>query len=243
MDLSGKVALLTGGAVRVGRAIALALAAAGCDLFLHYGKSAVAAGRTQEEALAFGNRVVLHQADLSDVAQVAAVVPAARQAFGRVDILVNSAAIFLDGKLTETSLAMWESQFAVNLRAPFLLCRDFAAQLPAGAKGQIINISDARVFRPGADHFAYRLTKSALVAMTENLALDLAPHITVNGIALGAILPPPGAPAGYLQTLAKERIPLLRPGQPTMVAQNVIHLLTQPFITGTIIRLDGGQFL
>lgn len=243
LNLQGKVALVTGGAVRVGRAIALALAAAGCDLFLHYGNSGAAAGRTQEAALAFGNKVILHQADLSDAAQVQAIVPAAKQALGRVDILVNSAAIFLDGNMAETSLATWESQFAVNLRAPFLLCQAFAAHLPAGASGQIINITDARVFRPGADHFAYRLTKSALVTMTENLAHELAPHITVNGVALGAILPPPGAAEGYLQALAQERVPLLRPGHPTMVAENVIHLLTQPFITGTTIRLDGGQFL
>ena len=244
-ELRGKVALVTGGAVRVGRAISLGLAEAGCDLFLHYGRSAGPAREVRQEAAKWGAKVEIFSADLADAAAVREVVPAAIEAFGRVDILVNSAALFLDGGLMETTLSMWERQFAVNLRAPFLLCQAFARQshFTASEPGKIVNIGDARVFRPAPDHFAYRLTRSALFSMTQTLAKDLAPAITVNGLALGAILPPPGEDVSYLERLAAERIPLRRPGSAELVAENVLHLVKQSFITGHIIQLDGGEFL
>jgi NAD(P)-dependent dehydrogenase (short-subunit alcohol dehydrogenase family) len=243
MELPGKVAVITGGAVRVGRAITLALAEAGCHIFIHYGSSEAMARQTQAEAAAFGVRAEIYQADFADPAAVQQVIQAAVQIFGRLDILINSAAIFLDGGLAETTLAMWDWQFAINLRAPFLLSQAFAAQLPAGGRGAIVNITDARVFRPAADHFAYRLTKAALVTMTETLAHDLAPRITVNAVALGAILAPPGQDESYLQELAQKRVPLQRPGNPQMVADNVLHLIQQDFVTGIVLRLDGGEFL
>jgi glucose 1-dehydrogenase len=243
MNLQGKVAVVTGGAVRIGRAITLGLAAAGCDVFIHYGSSAEMARRTQGEAAALGVRAEIYTANLAEVAAVQGVIPAAGRMFGRVDILVNSAAIFLDGGLMETTVAMWEEQMAINLRAPFLLSQAFAAQVAADGRGAIVNVTDARVFRPAADHFAYRLTKSALVTMTETLAHDLAPRITVNAVALGAILAPPGKDEAYLQGIAEQRVPLRRPGSPAMVAENVLHLLRQEFVTGVTLRLDGGEFL
>jgi NAD(P)-dependent dehydrogenase (short-subunit alcohol dehydrogenase family) len=243
MDLSGKVALITGGAVRVGRALTLALAGAGCDVFVHYGRSQSEARATQVEVEALGVKAAIYPADLADTAAVQAIVPATVSRFGRLDILVNNAAIFLDGDLAATTPAMWESQFAVNLRAPFLLSQAFAAQLPADGRGKIINITDARIFRPAADHFAYRLTKAALLAMTETLAHDLAPRITVNAVALGAILPPPAKDNSYLAQLAEAHVPLRHPGDPEAVAANVLHLLRQDFLTGVTIRVDGGQFL
>lgn len=243
MDSRDKVAVVTGGAVRVGRAITLALAEAGCHVFIHYGSSAEMARQTQAEAAALGVKTHLYQADLADPAQVQGIIATAMGVFGRVDILINSAAIFLDGTLAETSLAMWDSQFAINLRAPFQLCQAFAAQLPADGRGAIVNITDARVFRPAADHFAYRLTKAALVTMTETLAHDLAPRITVNAVALGAILAPPGKDESYLQELAQQRVPLKRPGSPKIVAENVLHLIRQDFVTGVTVKLDGGEFL
>lgn len=241
-DLQGKVALVTGGAVRVGRAISLALAAAGCDLLIHYGRSATPAGETAAAARAFGVNVHTHQANLADAAETAGIIPAGVAALGHIDILINNAAIFLDGGLTDTTLAMWQTQMAINLQAPFLLSQAFVQQLGT-RPGQIINISDARITRPGADHFAYRLTKTALVAMTEGLALELAPNVRVNAVALGAILPPPGEDERYIQTLAQQRVPLRRPGNAQLVAENVLHLLRQEFLTGVTIRLDGGEFL
>jgi NAD(P)-dependent dehydrogenase (short-subunit alcohol dehydrogenase family) len=243
MNLEGKVALVTGGAIRVGRAITLALADAGCDVFIHYGRSEQAARDTLAEAEAMGVQAHIYAADLADAAAAQTVIPQAVDRFGQVDLLVNSAAIFLSGGLADTTLEMWESQFAINLRAPFLLSQAFASQDRLGDEAAIINIVDARVFRPAADHFAYRLTKSGLLAMTETLAHDLAPQIRVNAVALGAILPPPGQDQSYLDNLAQESVPLKRPGNTEIVAQNVLHLLRQDFLTGVTIRIDGGQFL
>lgn len=242
-DLAGKVAVVTGGAVRVGRAIALALGQAGCNLLIHYGQSAGPAAETVSAAEAYGVAARSFSADLSRHEEAMAIIPAAVEAFGRVDILVNNAAVFEEGGLAETTFAQWEREIAINLRAPFFLSQAFARQLPEGQPGQIINIVDARVFRAGSDHLAYRLTKAALVTLTKSLALELAPHVRVNAVALGAILPPPGEDESYLQALAQERIPLRQPGNADIVAANVLHLLQQPFLTGVVLPLDGGEFL
>ncbi len=244
MELQGKTAVITGGAIRVGRAITLALAQAECNVYIHYNRSATPALETQQAAQAFGVRAEVYSADLHDATAVQAIMPAARAAFGQVDILINNAAIFPEeDSFTATDLALWDELFHINLRAPFLLCQAFAAQLPPDRPGCIVNVLDARVRRPYPDHFAYRLSKGALWQMTEMLAHELAPHITVNGVALGAILPPPGKGQNYLDTLAQERVPLQRPGSPDIVAQNVLHLLRQDFLTGVILPIDGGEFL
>ncbi len=244
MDLTGKVALVTGGAVRVGRAITLALAEAGCHVFIHYGRSAQPAQETQKEAAAFGVETAVFSADLADPSATQSILPAAQERFGRVDILINSAAIFPEeDSFTGTDQALWEQLFAINLRAPFLLSRAFAAQIPAQGQGKIINVNDGRVRRPAPDHFVYRFTKGGLWQMTEMLALELAPRITVNQVALGAILPPPGQGWDYLQRIADQRIPLQRHGNAEIVAQNVLHLLRQDFLTGVTIPIEGGEFL
>jgi len=264
-SLRGKRAIVTGGAVRVGRAISLALARAGCDLLLHYGRSAPAAEETAREAESLGVRVALQQANLAHLDQASSIIPAAERELGGVDILVNSAAIFPAGGLLETDDEAWQKVFDINLRAPFVLSRDFARhrlekearerEARRGAKSDagredlhegtacIVNILDARTRRPAPDHFAYRLTKSALHAMTEGLALELAPRVRVNAVALGAILPAPGDSVEEFEELVKNRVPLQRPGSAEIVAENVLHLLHQPFLTGATIRLDGGEFL
>jgi glucose 1-dehydrogenase len=243
MNLQGKVAVVTGGAIRVGRAITLALAEAGCHVFILYGRSAESAKETLAEAEELGVKAFIYSANLAEAQAAQMVIPAAQEWLGRVDVLVNSAAIFRDGALDETTLDSWELQFDVNLRAPYLLSQAFARQVPADGQGVIVNISDARVFRPAADHFAYRLTKSGLLTMTEILAHDLAPRIRVNALALGAILPPPGQDESYLEEVAQNRVPLQRPGNAAMVGQNVVHLLEQDFLTGVTIKVDGGEFL
>lgn len=244
MDLNGKTAVVTGGAIRVGKALVLALAEAGCNLFIHYGRSATEARQTQAEVKAFGVQAVIHSANLAEAAEVVGVMETAVATFGPIDILINSAAIFPEtDTFTSTDLALWDTLMNVNLRAPFLLSRAFTAQLPAGQSGKIINILDARLRQPAADHFVYRFTKGSLWQMTEMLALELAPAITVNGVALGAILPPPGKDASYLEALAQKRVPLRRAGSAEIVAENVLHLLRQDFLTGVIIPIDGGEFL
>lgn len=244
MELQGKVVIVTGGAVRIGRAITLALAQAGCHVLLHYGHSADEAEATQAEAQAVGVEVVLHQADLQDAAATQTIIPAAIQRFGRADILINNAAIFPEeDQFATLSLEQWQQVLAVNLQAPFLLSQAFAQYRQPGQMGKIINVNDARIPRPAPDHFAYRLTKGGLWQMTSILAQALAPHITVNAVALGAILPPPGLGDTYLEDIARRRVPLRRAGNPQIVAENVLHLLRQDFLTGVTLTLDGGEFL
>lgn len=244
MELEGKTALVTGGAVRVGRALTLALAKAGCNVFIHYGRSAGPARQTEADAISLGVEAHIHSANLADAQATQTIIAAAAERYGRVDILVNSAAIFPeDDTFRDTDLGLWEKLFNINLRAPFILCRDFAAQIPDAGKGKIVNVIDARVRSVAPDHFVYRLTKSGLWQMTEMLAHELAPQITVNAVALGAILPPPGADQSYLDAIAQTRVPLRRSGSAEIVAENVLHLLKQDFLTGVTIPIDGGEFL
>ena len=244
MDLAGKVALVTGGGVRIGRGIVLALADAGCDVMVHYGSSAGAAESAAAAARELGVRAAVHGADLSDAGAVDGIVPAACEALGRVDILVNNAAIFPEeDRFDVTDVALWEKLFAINLRAPFFLSQAFASNLAGPREGAIVNIADARTRQPGTDHFAYRLTKGGLSQMTEMLAAELAPAVRVNAVALGAILPPPGQGEDYLRDYADRRVPLGHPGGLTTVTANVLHLLRQPFLTGAVVPLDGGEFL
>jgi NAD(P)-dependent dehydrogenase (short-subunit alcohol dehydrogenase family) len=243
MELKSSVAVVTGGAVRIGRAISLALAGEGCHVLIHYGSSTDQAIETLELVTELGANAAIHQADLSNSAEVRTIIPSAISHFGKVDILINNGAVFLPGGLEETTEEAWDKQHAINLKSPFFLCQDFARQIPVDGRGAIVNITDARVYRPAADHIAYRLTKAALITMTETLAHDLAPRIAVNALALGAILPPSGKGEDHLLALSRSSIPLRIPGNSGIVAENIIHLLRQDFLTGVTIRIDGGEFL
>ena len=245
MELTAKIALVTGGGVRVGRALVLALAEAGCSIFLHYGNSQEAALEVQTEVEALGGNVFLYQANLADATATATIIPKAVSVFGQVDILINSASIFLhEDRLLQTDVELWDKIFAINLRAPFQLSQAFAQQI-GDRQGKIININDARIPHPLPDHFAYRLTKRGLWDMTEIMALELAPQITVNSLALGQILEAPGVPdpQQYLQDYADRRIPLKMPGNTKVVTDEALYLLEQDFLTGTTITLDGGEYL
>ena len=243
MKLPGKVAIVTGGAVRLGKAIALALADAGVNIGLHYGRSAQAAQETVEAIVSLGVGGCAIQADLGEPAHAARrIVERTIARFGHVDILVNSAAIFADGTLLTTTEDEWDRQFAVNLKAPFFLSQTFAFRRRHGERGHIINIADWRANRPGPDHLAYTLTKSGLVTLTKSLAQELAPDVQVNAIAPGAILPPPGKEQSDLDRLAQQ-IPLRRAGSPADVTEAVRFLLGSDFITGETLCVSGGEHL
>ncbi|HAE85304.1 MAG TPA: glucose dehydrogenase [Anaerolineaceae bacterium] len=242
MELKGKNALITGSGIRLGRAIALALAAEGCNLALHYHHSEEEVREVQIEADEAGVRAEIFQADLSNPEQLQQMMHAVAAAFGHIDILINNAGIYPKGKGMDTTSELLEQVFNVNLFAPLLLTRAFAQQLPEGFPGKVINISDAKVFRHQPDHFAYRLTKNGINEMTALFALELAPHITVNAIAPGIMLPLAGNEDADLQDLAERRIPLKRIGSPEIIAENVLHILHQDFMTGTVIRIDGGEW-
>jgi NAD(P)-dependent dehydrogenase (short-subunit alcohol dehydrogenase family) len=243
MNLLRCKALVTGGAVRLGRAIALALAGAGCDVALQYWRSAVAATEAAAAIEALGRKAVALRADLSEPAACGRLVSEARAALGGLDILVNGAAVFLPGDLATTSLAAWDAQLALNLRAPFLLSQAFVGALLPGERGKIVNVTDARARRPGAGHLAYRMTKVALDHLTESLALELAPDVTVNAVAPGAMLAPPDEGQEQFERRVVTAVPLRRAGGAEPVAGAVLYLLREDFITGVVLPVDGGEYL
>jgi pteridine reductase len=242
MELNGKVAVVTGGAVRLGKALALALAEQGARLVIHYASSAGPAQETVAEIKAMGSDALAVQADFSQSGQAPSIVERAIAHFGQVDILVNSAAIFEPGKWDDTTEANWNRHFAINLKSPFFLSQAFAKHVGPERPGHIVNIADWRGVRPGIGHVAYTLTKAALIAMTKSLALALAPNIQVNAIAPGMILPPPGKDQSYLERQAG-KIPAQRVGSPQEIAQALLFLLRSDFVTGELIFVTGGQHL
>jgi NAD(P)-dependent dehydrogenase (short-subunit alcohol dehydrogenase family) len=241
MDLRGATALVTGGARRVGGAIALGLAEAGCDLVLHYHRSLDEALGLADAARGLGVRVVLLEADLADPAAVEGLLSRVGE-LAPVRALVNSAAAFPEDHIADITAAQWDATLAVNLRAPVLLTRAFAAALPGDVEGAVVNITDWRSRRPYRDHFSYSVSKGGLDSFTRAAAEALAPKIRVNAVALGAILPPPGKVSTYLKDLARE-IPMLRVGGTDQVVEAVLFLLRNEFITGEILRVDGGAHL
>jgi pteridine reductase len=249
MDLSGSAALVTGGAVRLGKAIALGLARRGTDVAVTYNSSRGPAEATVSEIRALGRRAIALRADFGGGFDPEKLVAEAVAELGQLRILVNSAAIFEHGNWDDTTEENWDRHFAINLKAPFFLSQAFGRHVkgPAGSDGlgrygHIVNITDWRAVRPGTDHVAYTLAKAGLVAMTQSLALALAPEIQVNAIAPGIILPPPGAGAGFLERKAAE-IPARRVGSPEEVVKALLYLLDSDFVTGDMVFVTGGEHL
>ena len=236
--MAGSVILVTGGARRVGRIFALACARAGADVVIHHGHSEQEAQAARHEIEGLGRRAWVIEADLNDPAQAANLIPLLNE-FTPLHGLVNSAAIFESLSLETTDLDAWQKHLQVNLTTPFLLSQSFAKQAPEGAR--IVNILDWRALRPGADHFPYTVSKAALAAMTRSLAVALAPKIVVNGLALGAILPPSD---GKARADLLKNVPAGRWAESEEVEQALIFALTCPsYITGEIIHVDGGRHL
>lgn len=235
--LNGKTILITGAAKRVGRLFALACASAGADIIVHHGHSDEEASQVREEIESLGQKAHILASDFGKPAEAARLISRANE-YSPLYALVNSAAIFEPLSFNETTLADWERHIAINLTAPFLLSQEFARQ---AKEGRIVNILDWRALRPGADHFPYTISKAALAALTKSLAIALAPHIIVNGLALGAILPPANQSAS--KNLI-EQVPAKRWSEAKEAEDALIFLLTGPaYITGEIIHLDGGRHL
>lgn len=240
MNLAGKTILVTGGARRIGRTISLAAADKGANVIIHHNNSQTDAEVVAEEIRAKGSQAWILQADLEDPGQVVDLFNKIHD-MAPVDALVNNAAIFAPGSALSTSLETWQQHLAINLTAPFLLSQSFARQRLPDLEGRIINILDWRALRPGIDHFAYTISKAALAAMTHSLAVGLAPHIIVNGLAFGAILPP--ADGGNTDKII-QLVPAKRWANLDEVARMTVFLLTSPtYMTGEIIHLDGGRHL
>ena len=233
-------ALITGGAKRIGRAIALALAEDGCDVALHFNTSSEEADDVAAEIRRLGRRCEQFACDLADSRQVLRLMPAVFEAMPGCDLLVNNASIFRRVGLLETDEAVYDAHFAIHCKAPFFLSRDFAGGC-AGA-GQIINILDTRVADTPTAHFAYALSKKTLYEFTRMAARALGPRIRVNAVCPGLILPPPGEDESWLERLSAD-LPLKRHGGVDDVVAAVRFLLAGEFITGEAIFVDGGQHL
>jgi pteridine reductase len=242
MELTNRVALVTGGAVRLGRAIALGLAEGGADIAITYNSSAGPAETTCGDIEALGRESLSVQANFNRAPDMQRLVSEIIDHFGHLDILVNNAAIFESGRWDDTTETSWDRHFAINLKAPFFLSQAFTKALGGEARGHIVNIADWRGVRPGTDHFAYTLTKSGLIAMTKSLALSLAPQVQVNAIAPGLILPPPGRDESYLEKKAPS-IPLERPGSAEEIVRTVLYLVRSDFVTGDLVYVTGGEHL
>lgn len=240
LSLLDKTILITGSARRVGRIFALGCAQAGADIIIHHGHSQDDAKETRDEIEAMGRRAWILASDLSVPAEAFETISRANET-SPLYALVNSAAIFESLSLSDTSLPDWERHLSINLTAPFLLSQAFANQLPEGNEGRIVNILDWRALRPGADHFPYTVSKAALAALTRSLAVALAPRITVNGLALGAVLPPSDGGAG---SEVIKNVPLGRWSEAQEVQQALVFLLAGPaYVTGEIMHMDGGRHL
>jgi NAD(P)-dependent dehydrogenase (short-subunit alcohol dehydrogenase family) len=232
-------ALVTGATRRLGRSIALALAQEGANVVVHYRGSAADAEALCARIAALGGRAWPLHADFDDPSETATLVERALGLAGRLDVLVNNASVFGASTLADLGFAGLVDSLRVNAWAPFSLARDFARRVQ---KGAIVNLLDTRLSGQDLSHVAYILAKHALAQLPRRAALEWAPHVRVNGVAPGAILPPPSGDAGYLDTLAAT-LPLQRHGDPRDIADAVLFLIRSEFITGEIIYVDGGRHL
>lgn len=243
-DSSRPVALVTGAARRIGAAIARTLHAAGYDLALHAHRSRheLAALADELDALRPDGALPLH-GDLADADVPSELVAATLARYGRLDALVNNASAFRPTPLGTIAPADWDELFLVNARAPLLLSQAAAAPL-LEADGAIVNLADIYADRPLAGHAVYVMSKAALIAMTQALAVDLAPRVRVNAIAPGAILWPDAGKSNEVRDAIVARTPLARSGNPDEIASAVLWLLRGGgFVTGQMLRVDGGRSL
>ena len=242
MDPTAKVSLVTGAGRRIGRALALALGDTDCRVAVHYNRSEQDANETASLIKAMGKEAITVKADLEDPTQVEALAAHVNEQLGPIEIMVNNASVFDKAGLKEVSAKELDRHFAINVRAPFLLAKSMNEQLATGSPGKIINLNDWRKARP--TRFAYGVTKSALSGLTRTLALSMAPNVQVNEIALGAILPPADIPIDRPRDKITINLgPADRMGSLNEVADAMMMLIKNDFITGETINVDGGRHI
>ena len=237
-----RAALVTGAGRRIGRAIARDLARAGWAVAVHYNTSAQAAEEAVAEIEAEGGRAVALRAELTDEAQVAALVPDVAAALGPLGCLINNASAFENDTIESADRASWDRHMEPNLRAPFVLTQAFARALPEAAGGAVINLLDERVWNLTPWFLSYTLSKAGLWTLTQTLAMALAPRVRVNGIGPGPALPSPRqTPEQFARQCAT--MPLGRGTTPDEICAAVQFVLAAKAMTGQMIALDGGQHL
>ncbi len=234
-----RAALITGGAQRLGLAMAHALAGAGFDIAIHCHSSVAAA---QKAASGLPTRAVVLRADLADEAQTSALVWRAEDAVGPIGVLINNASVFDRDEWNDATRATWDAHMHVNLRAPFVLTQVFARALPPDKDGVVINMLDQRVWSLTPHFVSYTLSKAGLWTLTQTLALALAPRIRVNGIGPGPALPSPRQTSEQFDRQISS-VPLGHGPTPEEVGQAALAILAMPSMTGQMIALDGGQHM
>jgi len=241
MDLRGSVALVTGGAHRLGRAITLALGRSGANVVIHYHRSADQARAIVEELIGFGVEATSVAGDLAVVADVERVVDQAVACWGRLNLLVNNAGIWGSTPIGTVTEERWDELIATNTRSAFFAAQRAAPALRA-ARGAIVNIADVGALRPWRNHTPYLVSKGAVITLTEALAKDLAPEVRVNAIAPGPVLLPDDWTPAQAESAA-QTVLLRRIGSPDDVAQAVIYLAQAEYVTGVVLPVDGGNRL
>jgi pteridine reductase len=236
-----KVALITGGAIRLGRAITLGLAEAGYDVVVHYNSSRGPAEATARTVESLGRRAVAVQADLSAGEGARALVAATSEAYGRLDLLINGAASFEQSDLLDVDEEAWDAVMAINLKAPFLVVRE-AADLLQASEGSVVNMVDLSAFQPWVRYPHHSVSKAGLLHLTRILARVMAPRVRVNAIAPGAVLPPDDF-SDDERELERARTPVGHLGSPEDIVRTVLFLAASPFITGEVVVVDGGRSL
>ncbi len=242
MQLHDRVALVTGAGRRLGRAMAEALADRGMTLAIHHHASAEGARELEAQVRQRGGKAACFEADLTDAAAARALPERVAAQFGRLDVLVNSAAVMHRLDLEQTTPAQWDAIHALNLRAVFF-CTQGAAPALRSAKGKVVNLADLAGLEPWPGFVAHSISKAGVVMLTKVLALSLAPDVTVNAIAPGAVLVPEDYSADERERLARST-PLRRLGSPADVIAALLYLLEGgDFVTGEILVVDGGRFI
>ena len=240
--LTGRAALITGAARRVGATIARALHGAGANVVLHFRSSGEdAASLAQELNAARPGSAVLVECDLLEVAQLPALAEAAAQAFGGLDILVNNASTFYPTPVGDITESDWDDLIGANLKAPLFLAQATAPALHS-SRGLIVNLADIHGMRPLRRHPVYCVSKAGLIMLTKSLARELGPHVRVNAIAPGPVMWPEDGVDEELQAKIIDRTALKRPGSAADVARAVLFFATEaPYVTGQILAVDGGR--
>jgi NAD(P)-dependent dehydrogenase (short-subunit alcohol dehydrogenase family) len=242
MNLNGKVALVTGGAKRVGKAIVMALGKRGCHLVVHYHTSHAEADTTVQELLAAGCDAMAVQADVTQEVEVDHMVEAAVARFGRIDILVNNAAVFFRTPLDTLTVEDWEQVMEVNLTGTFLCAHKIGLRMREWGWGHIINMADVAGLRPWVDYIPYSISKACVITFTQGLAVELAPEVMVNAIVPGPILFQDDTPEEVRQReIAKTLVK--RAGTPEEVAEVVAFVAESDYSTGSLFHVDGGRSL
>ena len=236
-----KVALITGGAIRLGRAITLGLAEAGYDVVVHYHSSRGPADETARTVESLGRRALTVQADLSEGEGARTLVAAAAETYGRLDLLINSAASFEQNDLLAVDEEAWDAVMAVNLKGPFLVVRE-AAELLRASSGSVVNMVDLSAFQPWVRYPHHSVSKAGLLHLTRILARVMAPRVRVNAIAPGAVLPPDDF-TDEERARERARTPVGHLGSPEDIVRTVLFLAASPFITGEVVVVDGGRSL